>query len=178
MVDFRSVRGEVGKLRISGLEAHGEFWRDAHILARDMDRLSLAIKTFTIPLRDSVENVIIPSIRKNYDVEGRPKWKKLSDITISQRGNAGPILDRTGKMKRVTTSLGVWVISNIKAEMVGVDRRNKYAKYHQAGTNKMAQRVIALIQEEDQKKIEEIFMKWVIFNSIMVGRFKPDASTN
>src|SRR5690606_33084285 len=58
------------------------------------------------------DEVVIPSIQKNFDVGGRPRWENLSQVTLMRRGMTGgealalqlagatsPLVN-TGRMKR------------------------------------------------------------------------------
>lgn len=140
----------------------GDFYRDAMILAHDLDDFaSYGIKSFREPLTKSVREVVIPSIRKNFDAEGRPHWRPLAPATVLDRGASGPILDRTGKLRKVATQFNIWSYSKDQATITGLDSRVKYAKYHQSGTSKMPQRAFVLFQDEDEDAIERIFYTWL-----------------
>lgn len=140
----------------------GDFYEDAMILARDLDEFaSYGIRSFREPLQQAVRTVIIPSIRTNFAAEGRPKWRPLAPATVLDRGASGPILDRTGRLKKVATQLNIWSYTKDQATITGIDSRVKYATYHQSGTRKMPQRAFVLFQEEDIDRIQQIFYEFV-----------------
>lgn len=140
----------------------GEFARDALILANDLEDFSqYGIRSFREPLVKSVRSVVIPSIRKNFAVEGRPAWAPLAPATVLDRGASGPILDRTGRLKRVATQFNIWSYTRDSATITGLDSRVKYAKYHQGGTRKMPARPFVMLQNEDEEEIERIFYEWL-----------------
>lgn len=145
------------------VEIEGNFPRDAFILARDLDQLGFNIRSFKEPLTMAVRQVIIPSIKKNFDSGGRPEWQGLAVETIKTRVRQGygiwPPLTKSGQLKKRATAVGIWEIDRTLAVMN--EPRIKYAKYHQAGTNKMPQRAFAMIQDEDEDRVEDIFRIWL-----------------
>lgn len=147
---------------LPGAGPTGDFYEDAMILAHDLDQFaSSGIKSFREPLTKSVREVVIPSIRKNFASEGRPHWRPLAPATVLSRGASGPILDRTGRLRKVATQFNIWSYSRDQATITGLDSRVEYAKYHQGGTQKMPQRPFVLFQDEDEQAIEEIFYTWL-----------------
>lgn len=160
----------------------GDFTRDALILAGDLqDFAQYGIRSFREPLEMSVRQVVIPSIRKNFAAEGRPAWRPLALATVVDRaklqslgkiktGASGPILDRTGKLKKVATQLNIWSYTRESATITGIDSRVKYATYHQTGTRKMPARPFILLQDEDEERIEQIFYHWLDGRMRKVGR--------
>lgn len=150
-------------LSFPSFEIAGNFPRDAFILAADLDRLGFDIRSFKEPLTKSVKQVIIPSIRENFDSGGRPEWDQLAASTIATRLRQGygiwPPLTKTGALKKKATVFANWTISRDSAIMK--EPKIKYAKYHQSGTSKMPQRAFAMIQDEDEDDIETIFRIWL-----------------
>lgn len=143
-------------------DATGSFQRDSKLLATDLDLAALSIKSLREPLTRSVKEVIIPSIRQNFDSEGRPGWEALAPSTVKRRGTAHPILDEKGNLKKRATQINIWTIDRDSAAITGLDSRVKYAGYHQAGTSKMPQRPFVMYQEEDERAIEEIFYEFIV----------------
>lgn len=141
----------------------GDFPRDAYILAHDLDELLLDIRSFKEPLTRSIKQVIIPSIRKNFEAGGRPEWQELSAQTISDRIRQGygiwPPLTKTGALKKKATVFANWSIDRTSAIMK--EPKIRYAKYHQSGTSKMPQRAFAMIQDEDEDDVETVFRIWL-----------------
>lgn len=130
------------------------------ILAADVDKLGADIRSFRVPLKKSIQEVVAPSVSKNFDVGGRPAWEPLSDTTIDRWG-PHPILNLTGKLKRVSRQLNIWTITRTDAYVSGLDSRIPYAKYHQVGTQFIPARVFFMLQTDDMDKIAEIFDEWV-----------------
>lgn len=153
------------------LEITGDFYRDSLILAGDLDRLALNIRSLREPLTRAVKEVIIPSIRANFSAEGRPSWAPLALDTIRIRGASGPILNRTGILLRTATQFNIWKIDMDSAVIVSLDSKVKYAKYHQSGTKNMPQREFIKYQEHDEIEIEAIFYSWLVDRSVRMGRF-------
>jgi phage gpG-like protein len=110
------------------------------LLAKDIDKMALNIKSFREPLTRSVKQVIIPSIRKNFTEEGRPdRWDDLADYTVKVRGTTGPILTRTGKLRRGATQFNIWSISDSAATVKKLPDAVWYGAVHQAGTGGFSQ---------------------------------------
>lgn len=59
------------------------------ILAGRIDKLGMDIRSFKEPLTRSVRDVMTVSIRRNFDVGGRPTWEPLSETTLARRASAG-----------------------------------------------------------------------------------------
>lgn len=50
------------------------------------------------PLMRNVAEFLRDKVEENFAQEGRPKWAPLRPSTVKQRGNAGPILQRSGQL--------------------------------------------------------------------------------
>jgi phage gpG-like protein len=110
------------------------------LVAKDIDRMGLAIQSFREPIVKSIKEVVIPSIRKNFREEGRPDaWEPLAEYTVKVRGNTGPILTRTGQLKRGATQFNIWSISDTSATVKKLPDSVWYGAIHQAGTGGFAQ---------------------------------------
>lgn len=127
------IAAAVSKLRFDANITAFEFQPSLGIVAKAVDRFALDISTFREPLRDSVKNVMIPSIRKNFNSGGRPQWAALAPRTVTNRGSAGPILIRSGRLRRGATSIGIWTITAAAATVKDLPDRIWYGKVHQAG---------------------------------------------
>lgn len=113
-----------------------DMWRftpSIGLVAKDIDKLGLAIQTFKTPLERSIRNVMIPSIRANFEQEGRPAWEPLAEDTVKLRGSSHPILERTGTLKRAATSFNIWTIGNASATVKSLPDNAWYGVVHQAG---------------------------------------------
>jgi phage gpG-like protein len=105
------------------------------LVAKDVERLGLDIRSFREPLSRSVRRVIIPSIRKNFQVGGRPAWDSLAEGTIKHRNySAWPILEVTGKLKRRATQFNIWDIGLTTAVVRRLPQDAFYGVFHQAGS--------------------------------------------
>lgn len=149
------------------------------ILAKDIDKLGLDIRSFRVPLTRAVKQVIIPSIRKNFDVEGRPRWAALSSATVELRGENHPILRRSGALRRGATQFNIWTIGRTSAIVQHLPDRVWYGYLHQAGYGqataaqltgeitgeeapiRIPQRQFIMLQREDADAIHAIFHEWL-----------------
>lgn len=108
------------------------------ISAKKLDKLGMDIRSFREPLHRSIKQVVIPSIRENFDVGGRPAWSPLEFLTSERRtkegyGAEGPILVRTGTLRKVATQLNIWTIGREVAMVTDLPDKAWYGKVHQAG---------------------------------------------
>jgi phage gpG-like protein len=113
------------------------------IVARDMDRLALAIEDLKVPLARSIMQVVIPSIRTNFAVGGRPTWEPLADYTIEVRGSAEPVLFRSGRLRDAATSWQIWDVGKTSATIREFPPGAWYGVLHQAGIGGFARYVEA-----------------------------------
>ena len=103
------------------------------ILARKIDTLGLSLKSFREPLKESVQKVVIPSIRRNFDAGGRPKWRALTAGTVSHKGGDTRPLIRSGNLRRQMGYLKIWTITSESAMITDLPQNIWYGKVHQAG---------------------------------------------
>jgi phage gpG-like protein len=113
------------------------------LLVSQFDRLGLDIRSFKEPLRQSIQEIVAPSLRKNFYAQGRPdRWPQLAEQTVQQKsatghsGNAPFPLVRTGKLRRVAGQLNLWRIDGIDG-IATVDLPSDvwYGAVHQEGSN-------------------------------------------
>ena len=192
----RDINASVGNLRLDSGIVSVDIRPSIGMLARDIDRLGIDIRSFREPLERAIKQVMIPSIAKNFDEEGRPqKWDPLQPYTIKMRGGqTGPILNRTGTLSKAAVQFSNWNISQIAAVFQGLPNRAKYGDVHQGGyggdasvvMKQSARKIIAgaksagkfaiparpfvMYQEEDEFDIEEIFAEWLEERAARVGR--------
>lgn len=102
------------------------------ILARRVDKLGADIRSFREPLRKAVKEVMIPSIRKNFDTRGRPPWEPLALGTVAQKGNDKPLVT-TGRLRRQMGYINIWTIDREKALISDLPDAIWYGKIHQGG---------------------------------------------
>jgi phage gpG-like protein len=161
------------------------------ILARKVDKLGMDIRSFREPLTRSVREVMVPSIRMNFDVGGRPAWEPLHEFTVKKKkGNAAPLI-RTGALRRVASQINIWTISSESAMITDLPQSVWYGKVHQAGhgaTGMVTKRIFnpmtkrytefeeegteagsgaiparpfVVLQEQDVIAIERVFADWL-----------------
>jgi phage gpG-like protein len=152
------------------------------ILAGKFDKLGLDIRSFREPLKRSIQQVMIPSIAKNFDSGGRPRWPALTtDTEILREANGfskGPALIRSGLLKRAATQLNLWTITPESAYVAdmsvpqagkswyGVAQQMGYTGGYGAVT---PPRPFLMIQEEDIPEIEEVFLIWIEERMLLAG---------
>jgi phage virion morphogenesis protein len=159
-------------------------WEPAPVIvAAQFTVFGMQLRSFREPLNRSIRQVMIPSIRKNFEEEGRPPWLPLSEATIEIRERegfaSGPILQRTGNLRRSATQLNIWVIDSEKAYIRELPARSWYGTIHQGGAAGKAMslrapipaRPFLLIQDEDADKIQEVFIEWVAERARLSGLF-------
>jgi len=107
------------------------------ILARDMDRMGVDIRSWRVPLTNAVRNVMIPSFQQNFEAGGRPDhWEPLSEATIeirSRQGSGSTTLVRSGALKRNMGFLSMWDITQDYAILKQLPNRIWYGALHQSG---------------------------------------------
>lgn len=133
---------------------------DSQVVKMLVEKLKMPQKLAEI-FKDLVAPRMRQSFEQNFDSEGRPKWRALSAVTIEDRlrrgYGAGPILVRTGELKEsvVTTRESITLAGNIvqmvmPGDVGGLPERYRY---HQLGTQKMAQRKMIMFQLDDVEYI-------------------------
>jgi len=134
MINGSMVKFAVGGIRFDReIEAGWQISPSLGLVATDVEKLALEIENMREPITRSIVQVMIPSIARNFAVEGRPPWEPLADYTKQVRGNAGPILNRTGKLKRGVTKLHIWKIKDNSATIVELPQEIWYGAVHQSG---------------------------------------------
>lgn len=143
-----------------------DFSWEPNLLLMDaaFEDLGYGIKSLKVPLHDSIVKVMGPSIRKNFDVGGRPPWAPLADGTVYQKGHRGyggrPTLTATGTLRTKAGQLNQWNIDGMEGVAKLVPTLD-YGDFHQTGTRSMPARIWALIQPEDEDGIQQIFEDWL-----------------
>jgi len=106
------------------------------ILARDLDKMGVDIRSWKVPLTNAVRNVMIPSFQQNFESGGRPHWTPLSEATVlirSKEGSGSEPLVRSGALKRNMGFLSMWDINQNYAILKVLPERIWYGALHQAG---------------------------------------------
>jgi phage gpG-like protein len=106
------------------------------IVAADIKKMGLEFESYKVPLTTAIKTIMMPSIRKNFDVGGRPEpgWEPLAEFTIAMRGgSAWPILVRSGNLKKTASSFQIWSIGQTSATIRQLPSRVWYGNLHQEG---------------------------------------------
>lgn len=147
-----------------GLQGRTEFVPSPAVIAASLVSVAHGIESAKEPLQRAVREVLIPSIQKNFASGGRPAWQPLADYTVTVRGSARPILVRSGRLQRTMGQERIWSITDRHAVIQSLPSSVWYGTLHQAGSKAnviIPARPFALIQPEDQEKIEQIFDEWL-----------------
>lgn len=62
----------------------------------------LAGLTDASPLMREWGEIAHASITENFEVGGRPRWRRLSAVTIKKKGHDRPLIGRTGNLANIT----------------------------------------------------------------------------
>lgn len=149
-----------------------EFQPSIGLMARGFDTMGLNIRSFREPLKRSIQQVLAPSFRQNFDVGGRPeRWEPLAEPTVEMRGSAKPVLVRSGLLKRTIQQFNIWTVDREKAAIVNLPQKIWYGKVHQGGYGRRGSgqakaagipaRPFVMIQEQDYKAIDRVFERWL-----------------
>lgn len=103
------------------------------IIARKYDTLGHNLKDFRTPLRRSINEVIIPSIQMNFHKHGRPRWARLEENTVANKGGNMVPLQRSGRLMNTMKSSKLWTITRNTAYLADLPQSIWYGKVHQAG---------------------------------------------
>lgn len=137
------------------------------ITAARVDKLGADIRSFREPLKRSIQQVVAPSIRENFDVGGRPAWEGLSDYAIARHekeGGTGEPLVKKGTLRKKAGQLNIWTITKETATIQKFPLW--YGYLHQAGYDsllaaKIPQRRFIMLQPEDIPEIDRVFEEWL-----------------
>ena len=134
-----------------------------------------AAKDLKGPLWSAINNIIIPSLEKHFNSEGRPvKRDKLSGHTVKMRKEkgfaAGPILQRTGKLKKTALAKARWSVDGNRGSAIygNFPKTMRYANTMQGGIGgkkfdaysqaaHIPARPFAVMQEQDFDDITKLF---------------------
>lgn len=128
--------GSVGRgLRFQRvLYAGWDFYPAPGIVAKDINKLGLELRSFRLPLVTAIRSIMERSIYQNFEQGGRPvPWQALSDYAVQVRGSAEPILVRSGALRDVASSFEVWTITDNDASIRSLPTRVWYGNLHQSG---------------------------------------------
>ena len=148
--------------------------KDFRDLAFDIERGGNLKKAFE-RIRDEVN---IPSIKKNFEVGGRPKWEPLSLATFQSGGFGGreafiasgafggrKPLDKTGQMKRAATAKARFTIRKNEMHYGQWPAKRWFGPVHNlpdlSERADIPNRPFTLIYPEDKIAAGEIMLDWV-----------------
>lgn len=128
----------VGLLRFGANVSNFEFQPSVAVIAKDLTRLAESLRDLRVPLEMAIEQVMIPSIRTNFQVGGRPPWEELGANTVEKhRARLGlgpkPILVRSGALMRAATSREIWTVTPVSMSVRDLPADVWYGKLHQGG---------------------------------------------
>jgi phage gpG-like protein len=109
--------------------------------AKAFDKLGLDIRSFRVPLKRSIQQVIAPSIGKNFIAHGRPEaWTPYAADTVKvkmkdPRNKYGPedILRRSGLLWRTMQQYNIWTVTTTQAAILDLPSKIWYGVLHQGG---------------------------------------------
>lgn len=147
------------------------------IMVERFNRMGANIKSTKEPLVRAVREVMSPSIRTNFEVGGRPKWKSLESTVIEESqafeksgdwSHKGRLpLTLTGKTKNAASAQARWNIRDGAAFFSNWPGYAYYGIFHQLGYinartgRPVVAREFLMIQPQDEEAIEDIFLKWL-----------------
>jgi phage gpG-like protein len=154
-----------------------------------INRLGADIRSFREPITKAIKQVIIPSIRKNFDAGGRPAWPPYSENTIEFRAMMGEssksLLVKSGKLRATMGYFSIWTVNQTAGELTNIPSSIWYGNLHQGGYGGQAKplgglvrlpggktkqahwaatipaRPFVMYQSEDEEDIVKIFEKWL-----------------
>lgn len=142
-------------------------------LRDDLRQIDRDLSNMRTPLRESVRQVIIPSIDANFEAGGRPPWTPLAQSTTDRRirqGTGTRILQETGRLRQTATQFSRWDIGTDEAHIgnwpANVKTRAAVAEFgaERSGGSRSVRvppRPFLLIQDRDADQIDEIFLDWM-----------------
>jgi phage gpG-like protein len=161
-----------------------DFKPSLRVTAGHYEALGVDIRSFREPLKRSVQKVIIPSIRKNFDSGGRPSWAPYAESTLEFHKMLGEAVSdammvKTGKLKQTMGYFNIWSVDKEKAELRDLPQRVWYGKVHQSGYGGRAgkgiipARPFVMLQPDDEEKIVKVFDEWLEERILKVWSSKP-----
>ncbi len=126
----------------------------------------LADKTSDLtPLMQNIAGIMEDSVEENFEQEGRPKWQKLSPVTVKQRRKKGYW---PGRILQMRGELASSITSDYDSNSAIVGTNKKYAAIHQfggdAGRNKKVKipaRPYVRVGDGESKKIIRIITQYL-----------------
>jgi phage gpG-like protein len=155
----------------SGL-VHMDFIPSVGIVAASYFAFAGKAKMYREPLTRAVKDVMIPSIQKNFDSEGRPAWASLDADTIFRKSEEFAdmrILHRTrgaGALSYAATRQARWKITSTWAAFTNLPPSKWYGIVHQTGGSRSATTSGGSLEERIARGIAEgpgaSFHDWIL----------------
>jgi phage gpG-like protein len=137
------------------------------IMAAEWEVLGNEVTNYSKPLKDSISDVMVPSIKKNFAYQGRPDpWTPLAMSTLQRKAKLNVdngTLIATEKLSRRAGAADLWNVDANEgtASIDGLPEDIAYGMVHQTGSARIPARPWALFQPEDEDAIETIFDDWI-----------------
>jgi phage gpG-like protein len=143
------------------------------IIGRDLSALAAGFRTYRLPLRQSVDHVMIPAIAHQFEVGGDPAWEPLAEATQERRDREGTlggepqdILVETGRLFSAATARARWSFTPDEAWFSNLPSQAEYGIVHQTGGHNartggfIPARPFVRGSTEDVDAVEDIFQRW------------------
>jgi|ERR1700746_543853 len=109
--------------------------------AKAFDKFGLDIRSFREPLKRSIQQVVAPSIRKNFIAHGRPDtWAPYADGTVQvkmrdpkNKFGAEDLLRRSGLLWKTMQQYNIWAVTTTQAAILDLPEKIWYGAIHQGG---------------------------------------------
>lgn len=103
------------------------------------------------------------SITENFEVGGRPKWKRLSPVTIALKGHDRPLIGKTGNLAKIVVRPGA-----TEVRLGTQPAARAYAAIQQYGGRAgrglkilIPARPYMMLQAEDEREIEDVTRRYL-----------------
>lgn len=139
-----------------------DFRPSVGIVAKELYDYAGEFSSFAAPLRKCVQEVMSPSIIKNFDAEGRPNaWEPLSPDTVARKQARGAdlrILHATRGARSLwytASRLARWKITPNYAVFNNMPPSKWYGALHQSGASASATKTSGTLEERIARGIAE-----------------------
>ncbi len=119
------------------------------------------------PAMEKIGLYLMGATLRNFEAGGRPQWVPLKPATIADRREqgygAGPILVRSGKLKRSLTKRGApGQIFQPKPRSLRYGSSLEYFQDHQKGTALIPARMMLVMQKQDRSQVSRIVNRFIL----------------
>lgn len=145
--------------QIPRIEFGVDFFRQITVLDTVIEVIDQKLSDFREPLEAALKYVVLPSVEKNFALQGRPPWPPLSPETKP----SPRILFKTGTLAEEATNAANWTVTRDMLGLFNLTAVVPYAGYHQMGAPRanIPARPYVEYQTEDIEEITTIFEFWV-----------------